>query len=99
MEEGEAVTINTSMQQADFSNKKLGSSGAQILAAFMSTKLFNAKGALVKMTFGDGKPVTVEVGMTEADFSGAKLGASGAMILAAWLQHKVQSSSIRHEQP
>jgi hypothetical protein len=92
--EGDAATINTTMTEADFSGKKLGAAGAQILAAFMSTKLFEAKGSLSKLTFsGDSpqsKPVTVEVGMTEADFSGAILQQSGAMILAAWLKQKVQ---------
>ena len=47
--EGDAVTIDTTMTEADFSGKKLGVAGAQILAAFMSTKLFEAKGALSKL--------------------------------------------------
>jgi hypothetical protein len=37
------------MTEADFSGKKLGAAGAQILAAFMSTKLFEAKGSLSKL--------------------------------------------------
>jgi hypothetical protein len=41
--------IDTTMTEADFSGKKLGLTGAQILAAFMSTKLFEAKGALVSL--------------------------------------------------
>jgi hypothetical protein len=44
--EGDVVTIDTTMTEADFSGKKLGAAGAQILAAFMSTKLFEAKGSL-----------------------------------------------------
>ena len=44
--EGDAVTIDTTMTEADFSGKKLGITGAQILVAFMSTKLFEAKGSL-----------------------------------------------------
>jgi hypothetical protein len=44
--EEDAVTIDTTMTEADFSGKKPGATGAQILAAFMSTKLFKAKGAL-----------------------------------------------------
>jgi hypothetical protein len=47
--EGDAVTIDTTMTEADFSGKKLGAAGAQILAAFMSTKLFEAKGSLVSL--------------------------------------------------
>jgi hypothetical protein len=51
--EGDAVTIDTTMTEADFSGKKLGTAGAQILAAFMSTELFEAKGSLSSITFGD----------------------------------------------
>ena len=47
--EGDAVTIDTTMTEADFSGKKLGAVGAQILAAFMSTKLFEAKGSLASL--------------------------------------------------
>jgi hypothetical protein len=47
--EGDPVTINTTMTEADFSGKELGVAGAQILAAF------NATGTvLAKLTFGDG---------------------------------------------
>jgi hypothetical protein len=92
-----SVTIDTTMTEADFSGRKLGAAGAQILAAFMSTELFEAKGSLSKLNFsGDSpqsKPVTVEVGMTEADFSGAVLQSSGVIILAAWLEHKVQPAT------
>ena len=91
--EGEVVTINTSMAEANFSNRKLGPSGAQILAAPMGRKFFQDNGALSKMTFsGDkeyySKPVIVETGMTELDCSGKYLMQSGAIILAAWIQHK-----------
>ena len=47
--EGDAVTIDTTMTEADFSGKGLGAAGAQILAAFMSTKLFEAKGSLSQL--------------------------------------------------
>jgi Leucine-rich repeat (LRR) protein len=47
--DGEAVTIDTTMTEADFSGKKLGLTGAEILAAFMSTTLFEAKGSLSKL--------------------------------------------------
>jgi Ran GTPase-activating protein (RanGAP) involved in mRNA processing and transport len=47
--EGDVVTIDTTMTEADFSGKQLGVAGAQILAAFMSTKLFEAKGSLSKL--------------------------------------------------
>jgi hypothetical protein len=46
---GDPVTINTTMTEADFSGKKLGVTGAQILVAFMSTKLFEAKGSLCEL--------------------------------------------------
>ena len=45
-EEGEVVTINTSMAEANFSNRKLGPSGAQILAAFIGSKFFQDNGAM-----------------------------------------------------
>jgi hypothetical protein len=48
-DEGDAVTIDTSMTEADFSGKKLGAAGAQILSAFMSTELFEAKGSLSRL--------------------------------------------------
>ena len=46
---GVPVTIDTTMTEADLSGRKLGAAGAQILAAFMSTKLFEAKGSLVSL--------------------------------------------------
>ena len=51
--DGDAVTIDTIMSEADFSGKKLGAAGAQILAAFMSTKLFEAKGSLVSLNLAN----------------------------------------------
>ena len=47
------VTINTTMTDADLSGKKLSTAGAQILVAFMSTKLFEAKGALASLTISN----------------------------------------------
>jgi Ran GTPase-activating protein (RanGAP) involved in mRNA processing and transport len=44
-EEGDAVTIDTTMTEADFSGKKLGVVGAQILAAFMAGSFFQDKRA------------------------------------------------------
>ena len=41
--------MHDSMTEADFSRKNLGVFGAQVLVAFMSTKLFEAKGALSKL--------------------------------------------------
>ena len=90
--------MDTTMTEADFSGKKLGAAGAQILAAFMSTELFEAKGSLSSLTFcGNGGPsyqpegdaVTINTTMTEADFSGKKLGAAGAQILAAFMSTKL----------
>ena len=48
-EEGFAVTINTTMKEANFSNKLMGSSEAQILAAFIGRKFFQDNGALSKL--------------------------------------------------
>ena len=48
-DDGDVVTIDTTMTEADFSGKKLGAAGAQILAAFMSTELFEAKGSLASL--------------------------------------------------
>jgi Ran GTPase-activating protein (RanGAP) involved in mRNA processing and transport len=50
--EGGRFTIDTTMTEADFSGKNLGLSGAQILGAFMSTKLFEAKGSLSNLHIG-----------------------------------------------
>jgi Ran GTPase-activating protein (RanGAP) involved in mRNA processing and transport len=47
--EGDVVTMDTTMTEADFSGKKLGAAGAQVLVAFMSTELFQAKGSLSKL--------------------------------------------------
>ena len=45
--DGDSITINTTMTEANFSGKGLGHlGGAQVLAAFMSTKLFQDKGSL-----------------------------------------------------
>ena len=52
-EEGEVVTINTTMTEADFSNKKLGPLGAQILAAFIERKFFQDNGALVSLNLAN----------------------------------------------
>ena len=47
--------MDTTMTEADFSGKKLGAAGAQILAAFMSTKLFEAKGSLASLDISDNR--------------------------------------------
>jgi hypothetical protein len=52
--DGDPVTINTTMTEADFSSKGLGHlGGAGILAAFLSTNLFEAKGSLASLTISD----------------------------------------------
>ena len=53
--EGEPVTIDTTMTEADFSGKHLSATGAQILAAFMSTELFEARGSLVFLNLAKNK--------------------------------------------
>jgi hypothetical protein len=50
--EGDAVTIDTTMTEADFSGKNLGVAGAQILAAFIARKLFQDKGLLSSLHLG-----------------------------------------------
>ena len=52
-EEGGTVTIDTTMTEADFSGKELYAAGAQILVAFMSTELFEAKGSLASLDISD----------------------------------------------
>jgi hypothetical protein len=47
------TTINTTMPEADFSGKKLGAAGAQILAAFMGRKFFQDKGSLASLDISD----------------------------------------------
>ena len=53
--EGDAVTMDTTMTEADFSGRKLGVAGAQILAAFMASTFFQDKGLLSSLTFGEGQ--------------------------------------------
>ena len=98
------VTLDTTMTEADLSNKHLGVSGATILAAFISTKNMQDKGSLSSLTFSgakskdddgcapwiDGDPVTINITMTEANFSGKGLGhTGGAQILAAFMSTKL----------
>ena len=40
------VTLDTTMTEADFSGKHLGVSGSMVLAAFISSKSFQDKGAM-----------------------------------------------------
>ena len=88
--DGEAVTIDITMTEADFSGKKLGRSGAQILAAFMSTELFEAKGSLSKLKMSKYElPVQEIKTATELDLSGKGLGYLDAIVIAALL--KVQT--------
>jgi hypothetical protein len=47
--QGNTVTMDTTMTEADFSNKHLGASGTMILAAFISSKNMTGKGALSKL--------------------------------------------------
>ena len=89
-EDGEVVTIDTTMTEADFSRKKLGVAGAQILVAFMSTKLFEAKGSLSKLKMDRYElPVQEIKTATELDLSGKGLGDLDAIVIAALI--KVQT--------
>jgi hypothetical protein len=47
--EGDAVTIDTTMTEADFSNRHLGVSGAIILAAVLRCKTFRDSGSLASL--------------------------------------------------
>ena len=89
-DEGEPVTIDTTMTEADFSGKGLGAVGAQILAAFMSTKLFEAKGSLSKLKMDRYElPIQEIKTATELDLSGKGLGDLDAIVIAALI--KVQT--------
>jgi hypothetical protein len=90
--DGEAVTIDTTMTEADFSGKKLGAAGAQILAAFMSTGLFEAKGSLSKLKLGKYRyeiPVQEIKTATALDLSGKGFNHLDAIVIAALI--KVQT--------
>jgi hypothetical protein len=54
MKDPPAVTLDSAMTEADFSNKHLGVSGAIILAAVLGCKSLLDSGSLSKLTFGDG---------------------------------------------
>jgi hypothetical protein len=95
-EDAPPVTLDTTMTEADFSNKHLGVSGAIIILAVLRSKFFWDSRSLSKLTFCgidrwgfEGDAVTIDTSMTEADFSGKKLGAVGAQILAAFMSTKL----------
>ena len=88
--EGDAVTMDTTMTEADFSGKKLGAAGAQILAAFMSTKLFEAKGSLSKLKLHECELTVQEIKTATAlDLSGKGLSHLDVIVIAALI--KVQT--------
>ena len=84
------------MTEADFSKKdRLGVAGAQILAAFMSTKLFNAKGALASLKINSYVlPVQEIKTATELDLSGKGLKSTDATVISALIQ--VHHTSQQH---
>jgi hypothetical protein len=49
LEDAPPVTLDTTMTEADFSNKHLGACGAMILAAFISSKSMKDKGSLSEL--------------------------------------------------
>jgi hypothetical protein len=51
--DGGAVTIDTTMTEADFSGKTLRVAGAQILAAFMARTFFQDHGSLVSLNIAN----------------------------------------------
>jgi hypothetical protein len=55
MKDPPAVTLDTAMTEADFSNKHLGVSGASILAAVLGCKTFRDKGSLVSLNLANNK--------------------------------------------
>jgi hypothetical protein len=97
-EQDGVVTIDTTMTEADFSNKNLEVGGAIIVSAWLTHK---DNGALSELIFGGDvashyngtnwitpEPAILEVGMTKVDLSSKGLGAGGAIIISAWLIHK-----------
>jgi hypothetical protein len=100
--EGAAVTIDTITEEADFSGKKLGVAGAQILAAFMARKFFEGNESLSKLNLSsnyDGpysgspafiRPITnalkTNTTITELDLSKNKLNFDAAKILSEDIQ-------------
>jgi hypothetical protein len=85
--EGDAVTIDTTMTEADFSGKKLGVAGAQILAAFMARKFFQDKGSLSKLKLNVYElPVHEIKTATALDLSGKGLGVEDAIVIAALIK-------------
>ena len=91
-EQGDPVTIDTTMTEADFSREKLGAAGAQILAAFMSTEQFEAKGSLSKLKMNTYElPVQEIKTATELDLSGKGLNHLDAIVIAALI--KVQTTA------
>ena len=79
--------MDTTMTEADFSGRKLGVAGAQILAAFMSTELFEAKGSLSKLKMTKYElPVQEIKTATELDLSNKGLGELDAIVIAVFIK-------------
>jgi hypothetical protein len=53
VKESDPVAIDTTMTEADFSNRKLCPAGTQILAAFIFRDCFQAEGALVSLNLAN----------------------------------------------
>jgi hypothetical protein len=86
-QEGDPVTIDTTMTEADLSGENLGIAGAQILAAFISTKHFKTKGALAKLTINEyALPIQELNTSTELDCSGKGLNCFDLIIVVSCIQ-------------
>ena len=100
--EGDPVTINTTITEANFSDKKLGPAGAQILAAFIERKFFQDNGALAKLDLSGNneydfyspdfiRPIATMLNKTntslkELNLAGNKLNAEAARIFSQDIQ-------------
>jgi hypothetical protein len=84
------------MTEADFSSKGLGHlGGAEILAAFLSTNLFEAKGSLSKLKINACElPVQEIKTATALDLSGKRLNHLDAIVITALI--KVQTIAQNH---
>jgi hypothetical protein len=74
------IKLTVTMTEADFSGKHLSVTGAQVLAAFMSTKLFQAKGVLAFLDISDNNLTTGTFGQ---DLAGATALADALKVLRA----------------
>ena len=90
------VTLDTTMTEADLSNKHLGESGATILAAFITTKNMQDKGSLSKLKMEKYElPVQEIKTATELDLSNKGLGKLDAIVIVVLIKvRKLQNRFV-----